>query len=331
MDDVDPDIRTASGIRYAVALLFLFLVCLGAPPARASSDFALVIGIGQYKSTEIPQLHYAYADAKEMAAFLRDHSLFKRECIGLLLNSQATRDAIKNKLIELENRCSTSGPGGKVFIHFSGHAMRSDTSESADIKKASGSQAREFLIPFDGDPYDDYLTADGGKANDTYIKKEWFAARLSEIQASDVTVIIDACHSGIPDFAGLMKLYNSTSSVGAGKKIALMAASNIADVSFEFDELKHGALSWAVLNVLYAQKESTPKGNKAEIDSDALFGNVQSLFKTRAVSGKTLSFYHMPEIYYYPVSANSVVVGEVRGSGAIVKPTILSNLLFHPP
>ncbi|MGP0090234.1 MAG: caspase family protein [Xanthobacteraceae bacterium] len=311
-----------------------------------AGNFALVIGISQYKDPAVPDLRYADSDAREIASFLRSWSRFTPDCIKLLVNAEATGANIRTAFKDLETRCAAKGTGpGLALIHFSGHAVTAgDTAGSSFLKTGRGGQSREFLVPHDAQPSDTYTLPDGSETNETFLKKEWFASRLGGLSEHYVSVVIDACHSGMPDFSGLMRLYVSAArtspsltaaadpqskglgrvdaAVGpdsSGRRVALLAASNEEKVAYEFPELKHGALSYAILQALYAARNKVPKGQPFVVDMESLFGEVKTIFEKKKVRGKALADYHRPEVYFYPETASNPVQFASL-TGALVPP-----------
>ena len=160
--------------------VLLCIVILSLGGQASAGNFALVIGISQYKDKGVPDLRYADSDAREIAYFLRSWSRFTPDCIKLLVNAEATGANIRNAFKDLETRCAAKGTGpGLALIHFSGHAVTAgDTAGSSFLKTGRGGQSREFLVPHDAQPSDTYTLPDGSETNETFLKKEWFASRL---------------------------------------------------------------------------------------------------------------------------------------------------------
>src|ERR1019366_9321111 len=153
-------------LRYAgVLCAFSF----GGVSVTRADSFALIVGVSQYADSEINQLRFADNDAKELAEFLRLYSYYPRDCITLLLNSEATKLRILSSLQELEKRCGPkNGDPGVALVYFAGHAAGTAGSDP-DFRKANRSQSREFLVPYDARLAPTYLLPGGGSENTTFL------------------------------------------------------------------------------------------------------------------------------------------------------------------
>jgi len=116
-------------MRFRRSVLFSALVfCLLSWPALAqapgsgkrlyANSWALVVGINRYRSSKIPQLEYAEADARAMAKALGRLG-FPKGNVRLLLGSKATRDEVIRILEEDLN--PKMGEDDRLFLYFSGH------------------------------------------------------------------------------------------------------------------------------------------------------------------------------------------------------------------
>ena len=149
---------------------------------RAPLRRALLIGIDDYP--HFNSLNGPANDARVMAAFLRDHAEFQDEDIRLLLDSDATRDAILTTAEEWLVRGTTSGD--EVFLYFSGHGFQQPDEPGGDEYDALD----ETIVPAnawrDG--------ADGPVRG--MITDDEIAALLDRLSGRSVWVVVDACHSG---------------------------------------------------------------------------------------------------------------------------------------
>ncbi len=104
-------------------VLLLFLILLGFLNANAQSSvntYAVVVGISNYKESNIPALQFADKDARYFAEFLRSKSggNTPSENIILLQNEQATVGTIYQALTHL---LEVVKPNDLVYFYFSGH------------------------------------------------------------------------------------------------------------------------------------------------------------------------------------------------------------------
>ena len=83
-----------------------------------ANSWALVVGINRYRSSKIPQLEYAEADAQAMAKSLGRLG-FPKGNVRLLLGPKATRDEVIRVLEEDLN--PKMGENDRLFLYFSGH------------------------------------------------------------------------------------------------------------------------------------------------------------------------------------------------------------------
>lgn len=149
----------------------------GAPGQRS---LALLVGVSEYQSPEIPDLSAPARDAWAMAQLLQEAGGVPLENLCVLTDSEATRagveEAFQRALLD------RAAPGDLVWIYFSGHGSQ--------VQDQGGDEPDgwdETLVLTDsrvgdvGDLVDDELHA-------------WLTA-LSAI-TPEVTLVLDSCHSG---------------------------------------------------------------------------------------------------------------------------------------
>ena len=127
----------------AVAVLTFLIGMLVCPSAKAA-NYALLIGIGQYRTKTLEGPPHDVAALQHVLASKYD---FKRENIRALINQEAVKSRI---LYEIEQLAQITQPGDRIFIYFSGHGTsRSDDLMSLPLPHGSGA-----LVPadFSGDP-----------------------------------------------------------------------------------------------------------------------------------------------------------------------------------
>ncbi|MDL2339951.1 MAG: caspase family protein [Pseudomonadota bacterium] len=306
-------------LKRLLCTLAIFAVSIASGSARAG-NFALIVGINQYEyAGDLPNLRYARPDAETIAGLLKNASSFPPGCIRLIVDSQATRDAILRAFADLERACyDKGGPADHALVFFAGHAVDAGASKG-DFVKGNGAQSREFLAPYDANPEDVYALADGSYENSTFIKKEEFSAQLSHLSEQNISLIIDACHSDIPDLGQVMRLQL----LGTDKRVGLLAASNEDAEAYEFPELHHGALSYAIIRTLFALREETPRDQLVDETMDKLYQSVMTLFSVTKVRGKRLIDYNRPALEMYPSGTRGIRFAALTGIGALpAAPTI---------
>jgi hypothetical protein len=145
---------------------------------------ALSIGISQYRHLrELP----ATQDALDVASVLRDGALcgYPDANVRLLLDGAATKAAI---LAELDGLAARTTEHSTVFLYFSGHGGR------AAGASAGTSGETCFLMPVDG------RSGSEQALRDTAISGDELSARLQQISAARLTVVLDCCRaSGVAE------------------------------------------------------------------------------------------------------------------------------------
>jgi len=139
------------------------------------SGHALVVAVAAYpKITHLPAA--VLNDAREVVAVLTSpaHCGYDPNNVTLLLDAQATLDALRRQLAALSSRAK---PDDTVMIFFSGHGAR--LGDPANPESA--------LIPVDFDP---------ANVTSTVLSEAELTAALARITAQRLVVLIDACHSG---------------------------------------------------------------------------------------------------------------------------------------
>ena len=129
---------------------------------------ALIIGINNYKSPEIPDLDTAINDATAIAKVLEEKYGFK---VQLLLDGAATREAIYK---ELRSLAASTDPNDSVLIYFAGHGDLDRTYDDG------------WWIPVD---------AQGGNPA-TYLDNVQVQKAMRSMKARHVLLISDSCYSG---------------------------------------------------------------------------------------------------------------------------------------
>jgi hypothetical protein len=138
---------------------------------------ALVIGIAGY--TSVRRLSATVLnDARDLYAALVDpeRGAYRADSVELLLDAQATGEAIRKALTSLAAR---SNENSTVFIYFSGHGAR----------LASGAYQGEYLLPVDTSLSDEKHLAG------TAISGSEFAAALRGTPARKLVLLLDCCHA----------------------------------------------------------------------------------------------------------------------------------------
>lgn len=162
------------------ALLVVCLLALSWTGAAAQEKRALLIGVNDYThGPERWDLRGCENDVKMTQDLLVTRFGFPEENIKTLLSAEATRqnivDAIENWLI------APSGAEDIVYFHFSGHG-----SQMGDEDGDEDDNKDEMICPADMRRGD----------RSSVINDDQLNALFERIPAANVTVVLDACHSG---------------------------------------------------------------------------------------------------------------------------------------
>ncbi len=149
-------------------------VAMAAP--RIAQKWAVIVGVGDYKSGDITDLRFAAQDAQSMYDFLRTPAAgpFEQDHILLLKDAQATGQALREALFVFLQKANYND---LVVIYFAGHGVADPTRPD-----------NLYLLPHDADVKQ--LAATGFPMWDVK------TALRRQIKAERVIVIADACHSG---------------------------------------------------------------------------------------------------------------------------------------
>ena len=152
---------------------------------------AVVIGNRNYTQRDVPAVDFALADASIIRAYLIQTLGYKAEHVLYYTNAtNGTFESVfgneNNHRGKLFNYADPKGQSD-LFIYYSGHG-------APDIQSSSEKKA-SYLVPIDADPSNVRF---GGYALDVLYNN------LRQIPHRRVTVVIDACFSGMSDGGWLM-------------------------------------------------------------------------------------------------------------------------------
>ena len=210
--------------------------------ARIGQRYAVVIGVGEYASSSIPDLRYAAKDAQAFYDFLRSDAAgpFPEENIIFLKDGQATAQAMREALFVFLQKPEYND---LVVIYFAGHGAP-DHSMPENL----------YLLPTDAD-----VSALASTAVPMWDVK---TALRRQIRAERVVVIADACHSGgtrtgveNPIGGAFAELFSPS------RRLTLTAA---ADNEQSLEDAKwgggHGVFTWNILEALKGAGDANGDG-----------------------------------------------------------------------
>jgi len=206
-----------------------------AAPKRTREQWAVVIGVGQYNSSAIPQLRYAVADAELVHRVLVSQGGFKKENVLLLTDKTERKPTLRDLKWALGTFLARSAKKDDlIVIFYAGHGA-----PEIDPRGAESDGLAKYLVPTDADPNDLYSTG---------LPMDEFQTIFDRIEADRVVVFLDACYSGAAGgrtFASRRTRATRVDEVfldrlTRSKGRAIITASRGSEVSLEVPELGHG-------------------------------------------------------------------------------------------
>jgi Caspase domain len=210
-----------------------------APPPVTRERWAVVIGAGQYESTEIPQLRYSVPDAEAIAEILIASAGFKKEHVLVLTDKTPKPPTLRNIKWALGTFLARSaGKEDTVLIFFAGHGA-----PEVDPRGIEGDGLAKYLVPTDADPDDLFSTA---------LPMDDLQTIFSRIESERVVVFLDTCYSGAAGGRTFASKKRRGSDVDdlflerltRSKGRVIITASRPTEVSLELPELGHGVFTY---------------------------------------------------------------------------------------
>ena len=197
-----------------------------------NNAIAIIIGNKDYKKTK--NVEYSIRDASLIKEYLKEAFGYKEENIFYIENATkgdfetyfGSKENHKGKLFNLVKSGITD-----IFVYYSGHGAPS-------IKDQEG-----YFVPVECDPR--YVEL-GGYSINTFYKN------LSKIQAKSITVILDACFSGVELIEYLspiiIKIDNPLITLDNG---VVITSSKDDEPSSWYNENKHGMFTYFFLKAIH--------------------------------------------------------------------------------
>jgi len=207
-----------------------------------------------------------YEDVPEVEYAKRDGEIFREYCIKTLgipekqikMFLDASYTDIKRALTWMETMADVTEGNSKILLYYAGHGMPDEKDKTA------------YLIPTDGFPKD--IT--------TCFRLSELYGRLGKIQTQNVTVILDACFSGVKRGSGQALVaargiaIKPKEEVLNGNIVVFTATSN-DETALAYKEKRHGMFTYFLLNKL--------KETKGKISFGDLFSTISSEVKKNSM------------------------------------------------
>ena len=208
---------------------------LDVPPAKTvdSNAIAVVIGIENYKN--VVAAPYAANDAEIMKRYFENRLGIPKNRIFLYTNDEVngffftkTFDPVKGLIAKYVDKGQTD-----VFVFYSGHGMPNKTGDQV------------FLFPVDGDK--EFVETQGYPISEFY-------ENLNTLGAKSVTVILDACFTGVSRGSEQIKEQNLIAAKGIKIKVTkpwmsynnftVINSSSGEETSLGFDDSQTGLFTY---------------------------------------------------------------------------------------
>ncbi len=249
------------------------------PPKPTQDRWAVVIGVGNYESPDVPRLRYTVPDAEAVYDVLTGAGGFKKEHVLLLTDKTEKKPTYRNLKWALGTFLARSAKkDDTVLIYFAGHGA-----PEVDQRGVERDGLSKYLVPLDAEPDDLYSTA---------LPMDELQTIFGRLEAERVVVFLDSCYSGAAGGRTFASKKTRASHVddeflerlARSRGRAIVTASRPAEVSIELSELGHGIFTYYLVQGL---------NGAADLNKDGIV-TLQELYeyveqqvtrKSRAVGG----------------------------------------------
>lgn len=204
--------------------------------------WALIVGIGNFSSHDVPHLKYATKDARDLYNYLTQEANFAPDHVRLLLDEKATQRRIMS---ELGSRflARLAKPDDLIFLFFSTHGSPAQM----DIR------GKNYIVAYDSDPEDLFATG---------IEMQKILESIQSRVLSDrVLLVLDACHSGgvNPDAKGMTRIGNfDAEELAEGSGQMVICSSQPDQQSWESKRYQNGVFTKSLLDCLHKAGPKAP-------------------------------------------------------------------------
>lgn len=186
-----------------------------------------------------------YRDVSEVEYAGNDGQVFKEYCkktLGIPEKNirsffDATYTDMKRAISWMEDIADATDGKARLFLYYAGHGIPNDKDQSA------------YLIPTDGFPKD--IT--------TCFKLSDIYDRLARLNVQNVTVLLDACFSGVKRGEGKSIVAARGVAIKAKKEnlsgnLVILSAASDDETAFSYKSKKHGMFTYYLLKKLHDSK-----------------------------------------------------------------------------
>jgi len=241
-------------------------------PVRKAKAYVITIGVNGYENAK-RNLEFAVKDAEDMASAL--HSIKDYEVVAVSLVSESP-------IVTGSANRATKANTRAVLGLLAGRPDRTGLSGVANAEKLGKATPDDLMIlSFSGHGYTErdgafyLLPSDSGAENGVteetlkkFISSEELSEWLRDVDAGQMAMIIDACHSAASvEGEGFKPGPMGDRGLGQlayDKGMRILAASQADDVALEIQNLHHGLLTYAL--VMDGLKPGEGEGGKLKAD-----------------------------------------------------------------
>ena len=208
---------------------------------RIAERWAVIVGVGDYRSDAIPDLRFAGKDAQAVYDFLKSPSAgFQEDHIIFLKDADATNQAIREALFVFLQKAAYND---LVFIYFAGHGAP-DATRPDNL----------YLLPHDADTKSLAATA--------FPMWDVKTALRRQIKAERVIVVADACHSGGTKDGETNPINGSFGDLFTPSRRVILTAADDNELSYEDQKWGggHGVFTYNFIEGLKGAADSNNNG-----------------------------------------------------------------------
>lgn len=209
---------------------------------RIAQRWAVVVGIGEYRSPDVADLRYTARDAQSVYDFLRSPAAgpFDEDKILFLQDGDATLESIRRAMFQFLQQAEWND---MVFIYFAGHGAP-DPMRPENL----------YLLPVDADPRELAATA--------FPMWDVKTALRRQIKAERVVVIADACHSGGTTDGADNDIGAAFADLFTPSRRLTLTAADASELSYEDARWGggHGAFTFHFLDGLHGAADADANG-----------------------------------------------------------------------
>jgi GUN4-like/Caspase domain len=201
-----------------------------------ANNWAIVVGINNYKFLPNASLKFAEQDALAIRQFLCEEAGFAADQVllcgdGTAGSREATRAVLRQILLNELHRAQNAD---NLWFFFSGHGL---------------SDQRDYLMPIDGNPHD---------LHDTAIPIHFVVDQLRACQAKNIVLILDMCRNERPEterksVESVEALRQLVQDREGQQGIITLFSCGRGESSYELPGLGQGAFTYALLEGLRRQ------------------------------------------------------------------------------